>query len=268
MHQIIHLLQLTHPDRLERRLDQAPPEEIQGLPGILAIPHITALDRLHANHGLKDGRLEERTGGQTDRDDRAAGADILRRLLKRLLVDGDEQDGMGAHAILGRGLHIRDDVLAGREIDKRLRAQLARHHPGLLLARVDPDDLQTHRFRVLAGQAAQPAARAHDRDRLARHGAGFLEALVDRDAGAEDGGDGVEGDVLGDAGHVRGFADGVLLEGAVDGVAGQEGFAAEGLVRGLAEGAGEAGAVEPLVILGSFSGCVFMEVWGLFIWGV
>lgn len=43
-----------------------------------------------------------------------------------------------------------------------------------------------------------------------------------------------------------GFADGVLLEGAVDGVAGQEGFGAEGLVGLLAEVALEAGAVEPL----------------------
>lgn len=42
--------------------------------------------------------------------------------------------------------------------------------------------------------------------------------------------------------------DAVLLEGAVDGVAGEEGAGAEGLVGGLAEVAGEAGAVDPLCI--------------------
>lgn len=48
------------------------------------------------------------------------------------------------------------------------------------------------------------------------------------------------------AGDVGGFAEGVLLESAVDGVAGEEGLGAEGFVAGLAEGAGEAGSVEPL----------------------
>lgn len=43
-----------------------------------------------------------------------------------------------------------------------------------------------------------------------------------------------------------GFADGVLLECAVDGVAGQESFGAKGFIGLLAEVAGEAGAVEPL----------------------
>lgn len=44
-----------------------------------------------------------------------------------------------------------------------------------------------------------------------------------------------------------GFSDGVLLESTVDRVAREEGFGAEGLVALLAETAGKAGAVEPLV---------------------
>ena len=49
------------------------------------------------------------------------------------------------------------------------------------------------------------------------------------------------------AGDVRCFGDAVLLEGAVDRVAGQQGVWAEGLVGLLAEVAGEAGTVDPLI---------------------
>lgn len=81
---------------------------------------------------------------------------------------------------------------------------------------------------------------------MARADAGFFEAFVDGDTGAENGGDGLEVALLGDAGDVGGFGDAVFLEGAVDCVAGQEGLGAEWLVGALAEVTGEAGAVDPL----------------------
>lgn len=43
-----------------------------------------------------------------------------------------------------------------------------------------------------------------------------------------------------------GLGNAVLLEGAVDGVAGEEGVGAERLIGLLAEGAGKAGTVDPL----------------------
>jgi hypothetical protein len=42
------------------------------------------------------------------------------------------------------------------------------------------------------------------------------------------------------------FADAVLLEGTVNGIAGKEGFGTEGLICLLAERAIQAGAVDPL----------------------
>lgn len=50
-------------------------------------------------------------------------------------------------------------------------------------------------------------------------------------------------------GDVGGLGNAVLLEGAVDGVAGEEGLGAEGLVGLLAEVAGETRAVDPLLEL-------------------
>lgn len=152
---------------------------------------------------------------------------------------------MRAHAIRRRGLHILDEILALGEIAENVRAELLRHLL-LLLAPVDGDDAEAHGLGVLARQRAQPSSGADDGDGLARSRSGLLEAFVDGDACAKDGSDLVEGHIFGDAGDVGGFADGVLLEGAVDGVAGEEGFGAERFVGLLAEVAGEAGAVEPL----------------------
>lgn len=106
--------------------------------------------------------------------------------------------------------------------------------------------MQTHRLGVLLGERAQPATGTDDGDRLAGSGTGLLQSLVDGDAGAEDRGDAVEGDALGDVGDVSCRGDAVLLEGAVDGVAGELGGEAEGLVGLLAEGARQARVVEPL----------------------
>jgi len=170
-------------------------------------------------------------------------------LLEGLLVDGDEDDGVGAEAVAGGGLDILDEVGALCEVDKVGGAELVQAHFLLLVTSVDADDAQAHGLCVLAGEGAETSAGADDGDGLAWAGARLLESLVDGDTGAQDGGDLCEVALLGDAGDVGGLCDAVLLEGAVDGVAGEEGLGAEGLVGGLAEVAGEAGAVDPLLVV-------------------
>ncbi len=92
----------------------------------------------------------------------------------------------------------------------------------------------------------QAAARTDDGDPLARPRAGFHEALVDGDARAEHRGDTLEVQVPGNSRHVRRLGHGVLLEGAVHCVPGQEGRRAQLLVALQAERAREARPVDPL----------------------
>lgn len=244
-HEVVNFLQFAHADGFEGGVDETAPEEIDRFARVLAVADVGSFDCFHADDRFEDGGAQVGPGGEADRDDRASWADVLRRLLEGFLVDGHEDDSMGAGAVFRRGLDVLDDVLRGGEVDKGLRAELGGHLL-LLVARVDGDDLQPHRLRVLAGEGAEAAPGADDGDRLAGAGSGFFETFVDGDAGAEDGRDGVQGDFFGDAGDVGGFGNAVFLERTVDCVARQKGFAAEGLVAGLAEVAGEAGAVQPL----------------------
>jgi hypothetical protein len=97
----------------------------------------------------------------------------------------------------------------------------------------------------LARQRTQTASRTDNRNELARLRTRLLQALVHSDTSAKNRGNGVERAFLGDASNVRGFGDAVLLESAVDSVAGELGLGAQRLVGLLAEVTGEAGAVEP-----------------------
>ena len=239
MHHIVDLLQLAHANNLEGRIDEPAAEEVNRLARILAVANIGPLDRLHANDRLEDRCTEVRTSGQTNGDDGAAGPEVLGRLLERLLVDGDQNDGVGPEAVLGGRLDVLDDVGGLGKVDEGVGAELLDH--GLLLvARVDADDLEAHGFGVLARERAETSAGTDNGDGLAGASVRLLESLVDGDTCAEDGGDGVEGDVFGYSGNVGGFGDGVLLEGTVDCVAGEEGFGAERLVPCLAEVTGQA----------------------------
>jgi len=74
----------------------------------------------------------------------------------------------------------------------------------------------------LLRQRSETAASADDGDGLAGSGAGFLQALVHGDTGAEDGCDTIERNLLVETRDVGGFGDGVLLEGSIDGVAGEK----------------------------------------------
>lgn len=244
-HQVIHGRQLAQADRLERHLDEAQAEKLNGLGRVEAVADVAAADLDHAEHGVEDGRLEVRVGRQPDADDDATRAHILCRLLKRLLLHGDEQGGVRAEAARGQGLDVGDEVLGRHKVDKV--APVALDERLLVGAGVDADDAQAHGAGVLARERAEAAAGASDDDGLAGLGARLLEALVDGDAGAQDGGDSLEVALFRDARDVRGLGDAVLLKGAVDRVPGQgRVVAAERLVGGLAVGAGETGAVEPL----------------------
>lgn len=140
-------------------------------------------------------------------------------LLERLLVDGNQDDGVRTLSVLGRLLHLLDHVLASGKVDERCCTHLLQAHLLLLVARVDGDHVQAHGFGVLLGEGSETATSTNDGDGLARLSTRLLQALVDCDAGAEDGCDCVEGNVFVEAGDVGCFGDAVLLEGTVDGVA-------------------------------------------------
>lgn len=226
MHHIIDLLQLAHPNNLKWYLNQPPPEEINRLGRILAIPNVRTLDGLHPDDGLKHRRAEECTSWQANSDDSPAGAHILGSLLEGFLVDSDEEYGVGARAVFGARLNVFDHVLRLGEVDKVLCTQLASHHLFLLVSSVDTDDSEAHSFCILAGERAETTAGTDNRYGLAWSSAGFFEAFVDGDTGTEDRCNGVERDVPGYSCNVGGFGNAVLLEGAVDSVAGEEGFRA------------------------------------------
>jgi hypothetical protein len=229
VHLVVNHLQLRQPDDLVRRLDEAAREEFNRLGAVLAVADIRALDADHLDDRLEDGRLEVRARGQPNADDGAARAHVLGGLLERLLVDGDEDDGVRAQAVGRRRLHVCDEVLGLHKVDKVLGAQL-HHHLLLGVARVDANHAAAHCFGVLAREGSETASGSDNRDPLARLDVRLLQALVDCDAGTEDGRNGGEVAVLGDARNVCGFGDAVLLEGAVYSVSGEQGLCAEGLV--------------------------------------
>ena len=73
----------------------------------------------------------------------------------------------------------------------------------------------------MLGERTKSATSSDDSDSLARLGSRLLQALVDGDTGAQYWSDGVEGDVLVKASYVSCLGDAVLLEGSVNGVAGE-----------------------------------------------
>ena len=66
MHQVIHLLQLTHTNNLDRSLDKPPAEEIKCFRGIFAVTDVGAFDSDASDDGLEYGCFEECTCWQTD----------------------------------------------------------------------------------------------------------------------------------------------------------------------------------------------------------
>lgn len=93
--------------------------------------------------------------------------------------------------------------------------------------RVNGNNSQTHSLGVLLCKRSQTASSTDNGDGLTGSGARFLEALVDCDTSAKDRCDTIEGNLLVKSGDVGRFGNGVLLEGTVDGVAGEQGLEKE-----------------------------------------
>lgn len=244
-HLVEYALQLAEADRLEGGVDEAAGEEVERLLGVLPVADVAALDGDHADDALEDRGRDAGSRWQADADDGSAGPHVVGGLLEGLLGHGEQDGGVGAQAVRGGGLDVGHEVLGGEEVDVGRGAQLL-GGLALLLAAVDGDGVDAHGLAVLQGHVTQTTTGTGDGDPLAGADTGLLDSLVDSDTGAEDGSDGLEAHTLGDAGNVGGLGNGVLLEGAVDGVTGERGLSAEGLIGSHAVGAGQAGAVEPL----------------------
>lgn len=192
------------------------------------------MDPDHLDDSLKDGRLEVSTSWETNADDGTAGSDVFSSLLEWLLVDGDKDDNVGTKAIGRCLLYIGDKVLGCREVDECFGAKVVDTHVPLLLASVNGNGSYTHGLCILAGERSETTSGTNNSSELAGLDAGFLQALVDRDTGAEDRCNGGQVTFLGDAGNVGSLGDAVLLEGAVDSVSRQKGSWAERLIGCLA----------------------------------
>ena len=245
LHLLEHARQLAQADSLERRVDQAAGEEVQGLLGVLPVTDVAALDGDHADDALEDGGGDPGAGGETDADDAAAGADVAGGLLEGPLGDGEQDGGVGAQAVGRGGLDVCDEVLGDHEVDVGGGAQRLAGL-ALLLTAVDGNGVDAHGLGVLQGHVAETTTSADDGDPLTGADGGLLDSLVDSDTSAEDGGNGLQVNTLGNAGDVGGLGHGVLLEGAINGVTGELGLGAEGLIGSHAVRARQAGTVEPL----------------------
>jgi hypothetical protein len=151
-------------------------------------------------------------------------------LLERLLVYSDQDDGVRSLSVLSRLLDLLNNVLATGKVDEGGGAQLLKTHLLLLVAGVDGDDPQTHGLRVLLGEGSESTTSTDDGDSLPWASVGLLKSLVDGDTGAKYGCYGIEGNVFVKAGDVSSLGNAVLLEGTIDGVAGEESFGAKRLI--------------------------------------
>jgi hypothetical protein len=137
LHEVVNALKLAETDGLEWSLDEAAAEEVERLAGILTVADIGTLDRNHLDDRLEDGRAEVSAGRETDADDCTARTDVLGGLLEGFLVDGNEDDGVRTETVLGAGLYILDDVLAGHEVDEVAATELLQAHSLLVITGVD-----------------------------------------------------------------------------------------------------------------------------------
>jgi hypothetical protein len=165
--------------------------------------------------------------------------------LEWLLVNGDKDDSVGTKAIRRSLLNVGHQVLGCSKIDEDFSTKLG-YHLLLLVTGVDTNDAASHSLRILARKRSETASSTDNGDPLAGLHTWLLQALVDGDTSAKDRGNGVKSTVLGDASDVSSLGNAVLLEGTVDGVTGEEGLGAQGLIWLLTEVASEAGSVDPL----------------------
>lgn len=116
----------------------------------------------------------------------------------------------------------------------------------LVIPGINGNGVNAHGFCVLLCQRTQPATGTDYGHCLPGSCSRLFQALVYCDPCAEDGGDLIERNALGDMSDVSRRCHAVLLEGPINGVAGELGSQAKGFIGLLAEGAGQAGVVQPL----------------------
>lgn len=226
LHLLKDRLELRKTHNLEWSLDQSSRKEVNRLSSITSVTDVRSLDSNHLDDSIKDRSLQERTSWETDSHDGSAWTNVLRSLLEWLLEWCEKEHGVWTESVFGIGLDILDEVLAVLEVDVLVCAKLLAHI-GLLVSAIDGEHVETHGLGILAGQRPEPTAGTDDGDGLAWTSSGLLESLIHGDTGTEDWGDGGEVNVLRNAGYVGSFADGILLERTIDGVAGKDGLLTE-----------------------------------------
>jgi hypothetical protein len=205
---------------------------------IQARAHDGAANGEGLEHYLKDGKGEGAGGKAVERDGgaRAGHADGLGEGGER--GRGHEDCVGSADFLLKEGCGI---LLLG--VDGEFGAERTSELE-LLVGDVDCGYVEAHRLGVLDGQVTE-AADTGDDNPVAGLGIGGLEALVHRDAGADDGRDFYEAYVLGKVSYVVRIGYRVIRIATVLGVAAEFCLGAAGLLSSEAVDALAAGGVEP-----------------------
>jgi len=245
LHELKDVVELRETDSLKGNLDEATAEKVDGLSSIGTVTDVRSLDLDHANDSVKYGSRELSTSRETNADDGTLGSDVLGSLLEGLLGSSDEKSSVRAETIRGSSLDIGNNVLGLGKVDEGLsterQAQLL-----LLLATINGNGVDAHSLSVLNSNGTETTTSTDNSKRLAGPDTGLLDTLVDSDTGAENGRDGLEVTLLGDASNVDSLSDSVLLERAIDGVTGKKSLSTERLVGVLAVRAAQARTIEPL----------------------
>lgn len=190
LHKLEDFVELRETDSLEGDLDESTAVEVDGLSGIGTVTDVRSLDLDHANDGIEHRSRELSTSGETNADNSTLRSDVLGSLLEGLLGGSDEESGVGAEAVRGRGLDVGNNVLGLGEVDERLGTE--RHaHLLLLLTTINGNGVDTHSLGVLDSNGTETTTGTDDSKRLAGLDARLLDTLVDGDTGAENGGDGL-----------------------------------------------------------------------------
>ena len=104
----------------------------------------------HLDDRLEDGCHEVGACGKTDTDDGTARSYVLSSLLKRLLVDSNENNCVRPETVRCGLLYIGDDVFGSCKVDEYLAAELLSDHLLLLITSVNANDTTSHGLRILA----------------------------------------------------------------------------------------------------------------------
>jgi hypothetical protein len=175
-----HLVDFFQPRLADFHMDLAFRRECDRFREVFAAAHNRAA-KGNPFHDDIENRCGEIAGRQADEADCTLAPHHMERLAESRRRDRRHQRAMCASA--GQLDDLRHSI--GR---LRIHGRLGPQYTGkrqLFLGHIEGCDMQAHRLGVLDGNVAQPA-NAGDRDPLAGFRFGLLDALVCRDAGAED----------------------------------------------------------------------------------